>query len=356
MVGRGLHRVDERAPGEAAVPRPRAAARARAPGLLRPHGSERRRGAVRARAIARRARLLLLLLLVQRQAPARTSARGDGRAGDARFPVLRVLGERELDAPLGRPGQRRADGAALRPGRQRAPVRRVRATVPRPALHPRRRPPAPPRLQDDADPELARDGRSLAAQVRPGRRRRSVSRLLRDRWPRGRARRRLRRTGRVPAAPASRDLAQRRRRRAGSRVRGRAHELPVAGDPVAAAFGRPRAPAALRVPIVGQHAAAAHPRDRVPGVEPGAVRLLGGGDGPRHPRALRRRRAVHVRERLERVGRGLLSRAGPRATARSTSARCALGSSAARGLQTRSPGCRAGRPRRGAPSVSDVAG
>ncbi|MBK7334273.1 MAG: glycoside hydrolase family 99-like domain-containing protein [Betaproteobacteria bacterium] len=66
----------------------------------------------------------------------------------------------------------------------------------------------------------------------------------------------------------------------------------------------PRAPAALRVPVVGQHAAAAHPRDRLRGVEPGTVRLLGGGDDPRHPRALRRRRPVAVRECLERVGEG----------------------------------------------------
>ena len=59
----------------------------------------------------RHPRVLLLLLLVLGPAPARASARPDARRPGARFPVLRLLGERELVAPLGRVGAGHPDGA-----------------------------------------------------------------------------------------------------------------------------------------------------------------------------------------------------------------------------------------------------
>ena len=75
---------------------------ARRPRLLRP---PRRRGPGRPgapRAGLRDLRLLLLLLLVQRPAHPRAPARDDARAAGAGLPLLLLLGERELDPPVGR--------------------------------------------------------------------------------------------------------------------------------------------------------------------------------------------------------------------------------------------------------------
>src|SRR4029450_9982592 len=92
-------------------PLPAAAAdRAR---LLRPTRSGGARAPGRPRAAARRARFLLPLLLVRRAARPRAPARRLPRTRPAGPPVLLLLGERELDPALGRPGGRRAAAPGL---------------------------------------------------------------------------------------------------------------------------------------------------------------------------------------------------------------------------------------------------
>ena len=103
-------------PWRAALRRPLPAARPARARLLRPARCPSvMRAAGAARADARHLRLLLLLLLVQRAPLARAPARRRcSRAGEPRLAVLRLLGERELDAALGRRRRRRPARAGLR--------------------------------------------------------------------------------------------------------------------------------------------------------------------------------------------------------------------------------------------------
>ena len=78
LVGRGLHRVDQRHPRPAAVRGARAAAPARCPGLLRPAREGRDAPADAAGTRIRHRRVLLLSLLVRRQAPAGDPGRDSG--------------------------------------------------------------------------------------------------------------------------------------------------------------------------------------------------------------------------------------------------------------------------------------
>ena len=127
----------------AAVRRPLPAAAAGRPRLLRPARARDAAAPGGAGARLRHRRLLLLLLLVRRQAPAGDAARAVPGTGRHRLPVLPLLGQRELDAALGRPRQRGPDRAG---SRARTTTWRSSATceplLARPALHPRRRPAA----------------------------------------------------------------------------------------------------------------------------------------------------------------------------------------------------------------------
>src|SRR5258708_1928938 len=100
----------------AAILRTLSAASAGAAGLLRPALA----GSAFAPGCAGRSawhpRLLLLLLLVRRQEIALSSSRRYARQRRAGFSFLLLLGQRELDAPLGWRGKGDADRAALRPG------------------------------------------------------------------------------------------------------------------------------------------------------------------------------------------------------------------------------------------------
>src|SRR5215471_15911398 len=102
MVGARLYRMDKRAASSAELRRSLSAARARRARLLRPTRNDHARRAGRARSLVRRPRLLLLLLLVRRAAPAAAPAGRSTAERSARLPVLRMLGQRELDAALGR--------------------------------------------------------------------------------------------------------------------------------------------------------------------------------------------------------------------------------------------------------------
>jgi hypothetical protein len=75
-------------------------------GVLRPAPGRRHAPPGGARAPVRRARVLLPLLLVRRSPPAGTPPRAVHREHRHRFPVLPVLGQRELDAAMGRRGAR----------------------------------------------------------------------------------------------------------------------------------------------------------------------------------------------------------------------------------------------------------
>src|SRR5438094_10647633 len=134
--------MGQRAAGEAQLRWPLPAARADRAGLLRSARPGNARSSSESRARARHPRLLLLLLLVQRQAIARPSARRGRPIGSARLSVLRVLGERELDAALGRRQRRAADRTNLLVGERAPSDRTAAASLPRPALHPCERPAA----------------------------------------------------------------------------------------------------------------------------------------------------------------------------------------------------------------------
>ena len=112
VVGEGIHRVDQRGPGRAALPRPRPAPSARRSRLLRPAGARGAGGPGRPGPASRGHRLLLLALLVRRApAPPAPARRGRG-LGRARLPVLRGVGQPELVGDLARraePDPHRAD-------------------------------------------------------------------------------------------------------------------------------------------------------------------------------------------------------------------------------------------------------
>ena len=104
--GAGLHGVDERIQGRSPVSRPLSAAPSRRAGLLRSSRPRRPEAPSRARQAVRPPWILLPLLLVRR--PARSGwHRCRVLCGqESRLSVLPLLGERELDAPMGRSGAR----------------------------------------------------------------------------------------------------------------------------------------------------------------------------------------------------------------------------------------------------------
>ena len=194
VVGARLHGVVQRRAGAAAVRRARAAAAPEGSRLLRSPRSRDARGAGCARAPVRDPRLLLLLLLVRRPAAARATARRRTAERSTGLPVLRLLGERELDAPLGRTRLRSAGRAGILAGLGEALHSRVDPGVPRSALHPARRPPGAARVPRPRDPAARGDARTLALRGRGrrdrapprrgpllGRGRRPVARLRRQR-------------------------------------------------------------------------------------------------------------------------------------------------------------------------------
>src|ERR1700730_5583690 len=94
----------------AAVRRTLSAPPAGAPRLLRPAAARGKGPAGGAGPRPRHPRLLLLLLLVRHQDPARATPDRDAHERRARSSFLPLLGQRELDAALGR----RRTGAAYR--------------------------------------------------------------------------------------------------------------------------------------------------------------------------------------------------------------------------------------------------
>ena len=87
---------------------------------------------------------------------ARASARPDARARAAEVSVLHLLGERELDAALGRPRRRGSPAAGVRGGLGGAVHPRRPPGAAGPALHPRRRRRAAARLPGRPAPGRAR--------------------------------------------------------------------------------------------------------------------------------------------------------------------------------------------------------
>src|SRR4051794_17220426 len=140
MVGTGLHRVDERRAGTSAVPGARTTPRAERARVLRPPRAGSTDRASRTGTDTRHRRVLLLPLLVQRPPPPRAARRRRAPIRPARHAVLPLLGERELDADLGRWGQRGAPGAVVRRGRRRAASPSLGGGLRRPAVSPNRRP------------------------------------------------------------------------------------------------------------------------------------------------------------------------------------------------------------------------
>src|SRR5437868_15516251 len=102
MVGGGFHGVDQRRASPPAVSGALSAAAANRARFLRPTCSRDSRSAERARPRARNRGVLLLPLLVQRAGRARSGLQRSARLGPTRLSLLPVLGERELDARLGR--------------------------------------------------------------------------------------------------------------------------------------------------------------------------------------------------------------------------------------------------------------
>ena len=105
VVGQGVHRVVERRPRPAAVRRPLSAALARRARVLRSPAGRGAAAPGRVGPHLRAARLLLPPLLVRRHTPVAPAARSAPGQPGPRFSLLPVLGERELDPALGRPGR-----------------------------------------------------------------------------------------------------------------------------------------------------------------------------------------------------------------------------------------------------------
>ena len=100
-LGQGLHGMDQRHPGEAALPGSPSAASARRARLLRPSPARGDGTAGGAGARTRHLRLLPLFLLVRWTSAAGAAPGGDARLGPPGHALLPVLGERELDPEMG---------------------------------------------------------------------------------------------------------------------------------------------------------------------------------------------------------------------------------------------------------------
>ena len=146
MVGSGIHRVDERHARPADVCGARPASTAWRARLLRSAraGSQTPTGGAGPQ--VRHPRVLLLLLLVLGPAAARTPARPHARGSRIGFPLLHLLGERKLVAPLGRLRAGHPDGAEAPARRSGAVHRGSGAGAARSALHAGQRRPDPARL------------------------------------------------------------------------------------------------------------------------------------------------------------------------------------------------------------------
>src|SRR5262249_23057369 len=134
VVGRRVHRVDQRAPRAPEFRRALSATRAVGSRLLRSSRWGNPRGAGAPRPSLRNPRLLLLLLLVQRPPAAAASTRGSRTKRAARFSVLCLLGQRELDSTLGRRQRRVAGRSSLLAREREAPDLGPAAAVSRSAL------------------------------------------------------------------------------------------------------------------------------------------------------------------------------------------------------------------------------
>ncbi len=168
-MGSGLYRLAECRQGDAAVRRALPATPAGRARFLRPAARRNPPQAGRDGARPRPARLLLLLLLVQRPADPGEAARSLYRRPGNRLPVLHLLGERELEPALGRrqsrgpagPGARHRVGYEIHPRGDPDPQG--------PALYPRQRSaavdPLPRRPAENPDG----DRRRLARGMREGR-------------------------------------------------------------------------------------------------------------------------------------------------------------------------------------------
>ncbi len=226
MVGNRVHRLGERRPGTARLRGTSAAGGAWRARPVRPveyrgdapPGVPRR--GVRRRRI-RRVRLLVRWAEAPRNAVAQPTRRSDDR-----LPVRALLGERELDATLGRPRLRRSDPSELPRGVGRPVLRRHRPGAPRPALHHRRRAASARRLSHRSDRGRSRGDRTMEGACagrrarRPPRPRGRSRPAFRGTAPRRRGRHRRARP--VPAAHGDRPpVGQEARLRRSSRQQGR---------------------------------------------------------------------------------------------------------------------------------------
>ena len=275
-MGAGVYRLAERRARDAAVRRPLPAAFAGRARLLRP--AARRRAAQAGRAGPRQRRLwvLLLLLLVQRPAHPRASARPLRRRPDPRLPVLHLLGERKLEPALGRRQPRGAAraGARHRLGHEIHPRRHPAAQGP--ALYPGQRDAAAGAVPRRPVEDTGGDRGGLARGVRKGRAAGHSPLCGADLRHRRSAALRLRFSLRVPAAracggpdhrrPAAR-IAQR-FRRLGLRLRAGGASFADRGAAGLSALSR-------HLPGLGQHRPQAAPGADLPPRRSGAATNIG---------------------------------------------------------------------------------
>ena len=178
LVGDGVHRLGERRSRPPALRESPAAGRARRARTVRPVGSRCDAPPGGAGRELRRRRIRHVPLLVRRAEAPRHAVAQPARRPDDRLPLRALLGERELDAALGRPRLRGAHRAELQRGLGRSVLRRHPSRARRPPLHRGRRAaaarPLPRRANrerrcGDRAVEGARAGRRPRRPARPGR-------------------------------------------------------------------------------------------------------------------------------------------------------------------------------------------
>ena len=194
LVGNRVHRLGERRSGTARLRGTSAAGGAWRARPVRPVEYRGDAPPVVPGQGVRRRRIRHVPLLVRREEAPRHAVAQPTRRSDDRLPVRALLGERELDATLGRPRLRRSDPSELQRGLGRPVLRRHRPGAQRPALHHRRRAASARPLSHRPDQGRPRGDRTMEG-ARAGRRTR--------RPPRARGRSR----------PAFRGTAPRRRGR-----------------------------------------------------------------------------------------------------------------------------------------------